>query len=144
MSINSTAENQKSVVIAGVSAEDELPLRFPPFPPSPDGVTIVPFKEFKAAGYKRVTTEAGEEVEVDAFAGLPTIKVLNEEEAAQKRKTKKKRRTAGRATDETGRLIPWWEEWEEGEVLRTTSITFNRYMPHAPPDAYNSHVVLAT
>ncbi|KIK93572.1 hypothetical protein PAXRUDRAFT_33996 [Paxillus rubicundulus Ve08.2h10] len=125
MSTNSIDENQKSVVIEGVSAGDELSLRFPPFPPLPDGVTIVPFNEFKVAGYNRITIEAGEEVEVDGFAGLPTIKVLNEEEARQKRKAKKKRRTAGCATDESGRLIPWWEEWEEGEALRTTSITFN-------------------
>ncbi|KAF9239105.1 hypothetical protein BU15DRAFT_47034 [Melanogaster broomeanus] len=128
MSTGPTAENNKSVAIAGISTRDELPLVFPPFPPPPDGVSVVLFKEFVAAGYRRVAAESGEEIEVDGFAGLPTVKVLNEEEAAAKRKANKKPRTAGRAKDEHGRLIPWWEEWEEGEALRTTSITFDSNM----------------
>ncbi|KAF9228976.1 hypothetical protein BS17DRAFT_745166 [Gyrodon lividus] len=74
--------------------------------------------------------EAGEEVEVDGFAGLPTVKVLNEVEASQKRKKSKKHRTAGRTMDPNGRLIPWWQEWEEGEVFRTTSITSDSNMSY--------------
>lgn len=72
-------------------------------------------------GYKRLRTEAGEEIEVDALGGLPTVKVLSEEEVVQRNKDRKRRRNAGQSTDATGRIVPWWEEWEEGENSRTTS-----------------------
>ncbi|KAF8437515.1 hypothetical protein L210DRAFT_3545858 [Boletus edulis BED1] len=102
--------------------DNEWAYRFPPFPAPPEGVTIVPFSAFKPEGYRRVTDPSGgESIEVDAWAGIPTVKVLNEEEASQKRKAGRKRRHAGTATDPDGKLIPWWQEWEEGEALRAMS-----------------------
>ncbi|KAF8548126.1 hypothetical protein OG21DRAFT_1489645 [Imleria badia] len=100
---------------------DEQMYSFPPFPAPPEGVTIVPFSTFSPAGYQRDTDSSGDPIEVDAWAGIPTVKVLNESEASQKRKSKKKRKTAGNAVDAEGRLIPWWKEWEEGEALRALS-----------------------
>ncbi|KAG6375858.1 hypothetical protein JVT61DRAFT_2718 [Boletus reticuloceps] len=83
-------------------ADNERVYRFPPFPAPPEGVTIVPFSVFKPEGYRRVTDPSGgESIEVDAWAGIPTVK--------------------GNATDPDGKLIPWWQEWEEGEALRAMS-----------------------
>ncbi|KAL4065065.1 hypothetical protein V8B97DRAFT_1945072 [Scleroderma yunnanense] len=96
----------------------------PPFPPVPPGIIITPFKEFIPAGYARTINEQGEDIEVDAWAGIPTVKIITEEEALQQKKEKKKRRHAGQCKDETGRLVPWWEEWEQGEHERTMSISF--------------------
>ncbi|KAG2131259.1 uncharacterized protein EDB93DRAFT_944371 [Suillus bovinus] len=98
-----------------------LPPIFPPFPAVPHGVTIIPFKDFTPYGYKRLRTETGEEIEVDALGGLPTVKVLSEEEVIQRNKDRRRRRNAGQSADATGRIVPWWEEWEEGENSRTTS-----------------------
>lgn len=104
------------------SANEQL-YSFPPFPALPEGATIVPFGAFVPAGYRRVTGPSGDPIEVDMWAGIQTIKVLSEEEIAQRRKAKRKRRNAGNALDQEGRLIPWWEEWEEGEALRAMSET---------------------
>ncbi|KAG1731195.1 uncharacterized protein EDB91DRAFT_1154923 [Suillus paluster] len=98
-----------------------FPPSFPPFPAVPHGVTIIPFEDFMPYGYKRITTETGEEIEVDALGGLPTVKVLSDEEVIQRNKDRKRRRNAGQSADATGRIVPWWEEWEEGENTRTTS-----------------------
>jgi len=97
---------------------------FPPFPPPPPGVVITPFKDFIPAGYARTVDEQGKVIEVDAHAGLPTVKLATEEEALQRQKERKKRRHAGQCTDANGRLIPWWEEWEQGEHERTMSVSF--------------------
>ncbi|KAG9318022.1 hypothetical protein JVU11DRAFT_85 [Chiua virens] len=97
--------------------------RFPPFPAPPDGAEIVPLSAFVPVGYRWETTPSGETIEVDAWAGIPTVKVLNEEESAKKRKAKRRRRNAGNAFDAEGKLIPWWEEWEEGEDARTMNET---------------------
>ena len=94
---------------------------FPPFPAPPDGVAIVPFSAFVPRGYRSELSPSGDPIEIDAWMGIKTIKVLNEEQATQKRKAKRRQRNAGNAVDATGRLIPWWEEWEEGEAVRGMS-----------------------
>jgi hypothetical protein len=112
---------EKQTVSSGkVQALDVFPLRFPPFPTIPNGISIIPFKDFVPYGYKRIKMDTGEEIEVDALGGLPTVKVLSDEEVAQKIKDYKKRRNAGQSTDATGRIVPWWEEWEEAENSRIT------------------------
>jgi hypothetical protein len=118
--ISINTESERAVSSSKVSVLDVFPLKFPPFPVVPDGISIVPFKDFSPYGYKRVKMQTGEEIEVDALGGLPTVKVFSEEEAAQRIKDRKKRRNAGQSTDATGRIVPWWEEWEEGENLRKT------------------------
>ncbi|OJA19159.1 hypothetical protein AZE42_05387 [Rhizopogon vesiculosus] len=116
----SSTSKKHSVSSDKVPVLDAFPLRFPPFPVAPHGVSIIPFKDFSPYGYKRVRMETGEDIEVDALGGLPTVKVLSDEEVAQKIKDRKKRRHAGQSTDATGRIVPWWEEWEEGENSRKT------------------------
>lgn len=120
MAINPEFKNQ-SVSFKKTSGPKDLTPTFPPFPAVPHGVTIIPFKDFTPYGYKRLKTETGEEIEVDALGGLPTVKVLSDEEVVQRNKDRKRRRNAGQSADATGRIVPWWEEWEEGENSRTTS-----------------------
>ncbi|KAG2049478.1 hypothetical protein BDR06DRAFT_961439 [Suillus hirtellus] len=120
MAINPESKKQ-SVSFHKKSGPKDLPPTFPPFPAAPHGVTIIPFKDFTPYGYKRLRTETGEEIEVDALGGLPTVKVLSDEEVIQRNKDRRRRRNAGQSADATGRIVPWWEEWEEGESSRTTS-----------------------
>ncbi|KAJ7758665.1 hypothetical protein B0H16DRAFT_642115 [Mycena metata] len=49
--------------------EDPVRIRFPPFPPVPDGVAIVPFEDFQESGTRVVGTDG---VERDGL-GIPTI-----------------------------------------------------------------------
>ncbi|KAG2099807.1 hypothetical protein BD769DRAFT_216888 [Suillus cothurnatus] len=114
-------ESKKQSVSSGKTSGPKNSPTFPPFPAVPHGVTIIPFKDFTPYGYKRLRTETGEEIEVDALGGLPTVKVLSEEEVVQRNKDRKRRRNAGQSADATGRIVPWWEEWEEGESSRTMS-----------------------
>ncbi|OAX37506.1 hypothetical protein K503DRAFT_857327 [Rhizopogon vinicolor AM-OR11-026] len=118
--MSSTNTESKKQSVSPDKVLDVFPLRFPPFPVAPHGVSIISFKDFSPYGYKRVKMETGEEIEVDALGGLPTVKVLSDEEVAQRNKDRKKRRNAGQSTDATGRIVPWWEEWEEGENSRET------------------------
>lgn len=111
---------QQSVAFDKMPGPNDFPSSFPPFPAVPDGVTIIPFKDFMPYGYKRIKTETGEEIEVDALGSLPTVKVLSDEEVVQRNKDRRRRRNAGQSADATGRIVPWWEEWEEGENTRTT------------------------
>jgi len=131
MSVNTESKKQ-SISSNKVPVLDTFPLRFPPFPVILHRDTIIPFQDFVPYGYKRVKLETGEEIEVDALAGLPTVKVLSEEEVARIIKDRKKRRNAGQSTDSTGRIVPWWEEWEEGENLRKTREPIDLYLYHSP------------
>jgi len=131
MSVNTESKKQ-SMSSNKVPVLDTFPLRFPPFPVVLHSATIIPFQDFVPYGYKRVKLETGEEIEVDALAGLPTVKVLSEEEVARIIKDRKKRRNAGQSTDSTGRIVPWWEEWEEGENLRKTREPIDLYLYHSP------------
>jgi hypothetical protein len=126
MAIN--PESKKQSVSSGKTSGPKNSPTFPPFPAVPHGVTIIPFKDFTPYGYKRLRTETGEEIEVDALGGLPTVKVLSEEEVVQRNKDRKRRRNAGQSADATGRIVPWWEEWEEGESSRTTSEPIELYL----------------
>ena len=122
MSAAASPPSTTTITIAmPATTEEERLYSFPPFPAPPEGATIVPFSAFVPAGYRRVTDPSGDSIEVDAWVGIPTVKLLTEAETAQRRKAKKRRRNAGNAVDAEGRLIPWWEEWEEGEALRAMS-----------------------
>lgn len=98
-----------------------LRCQFPPFPFPPLNASILPFSQFSPQGYAHVSAPNGDTIEVDAFAQLPTLKIDTEEEAIKKKKEKKRRRCAGRCADESGKVVPWWEEWEMGEEQRGLS-----------------------
>ncbi|KAJ7758703.1 hypothetical protein B0H16DRAFT_1535384 [Mycena metata] len=81
---------------------------FPPFPPIPRGVTIVPFKDFQEYG-ARVVGEDG--IERDGL-GIPTIRLP---------KSHKKQLLAASANG-TSVKMDWWLEWAatgEHQVVRS-------------------------
>ena len=136
-----TAANTPSAT-GPVLVELELPfIRFPPFPNAPEGVTIMPFKDFKPRGIqlfaqlKRSGNGDGDEdedVELDGL-GIPTlelrVKHSTDECKSNKRKKRKKKHTADAAPGAPVKKSPWYEEWEEGEDLRVVMGNYNTLVP---------------
>ncbi|KAJ7814172.1 hypothetical protein B0H14DRAFT_2851108 [Mycena olivaceomarginata] len=86
--------------------------RFPPFPSVPEGVIIVPFKDFKENGIQ--IFEGEDEVERDGL-GIPTVplRVKHDTDISKTNPDRaKKREMRGTFRKE------WWQDWEEGEDLR--------------------------
>ncbi|EPQ58892.1 hypothetical protein GLOTRDRAFT_135906 [Gloeophyllum trabeum ATCC 11539] len=94
------------------------PPRFPPFPKPPEGVTIIPFKDFKPSGIQiRIAGEG--QVEIDGL-GIPTVelRVKHDGTDGHGKKRKKKKKNNAFAGGPGNLQRPWWEVWEEGEALR--------------------------
>ncbi|KAF8165855.1 hypothetical protein B0H34DRAFT_648389 [Crassisporium funariophilum] len=94
-------------------------ITFPPFPKAPDGVVIIPFKEFKEGG---ICMEASAtDAEVDSM-GIPTVPIRSRHKTDEcKTNTKRKRKAEAVAQGKKGGLSvkkPWWEQWEEIESIR--------------------------
>jgi hypothetical protein len=100
-------------------------IRFPPFPTVPEGVTIIPFKDFKEHGIQVV--EGEDEIELDGL-GIPTVQLrVKHDTDFSKTNPNRKRKTAREmAATRPGFRKEWWEDWEEGEDLRN----------HGPYNAY--------
>ncbi|KAJ7026868.1 hypothetical protein C8F04DRAFT_101809 [Mycena alexandri] len=84
--------------------------RFPPFPPVPQGVTIIPFKDFQEYG-ARVVGEDG--IERDG-RGIPTIPLPRSH----------KKQLLAAATNGPSVRMDWWLEWEatgEHQVVRSNA-----------------------
>ena len=92
-------------------------INYPPFPKSPEGVTIMPFKEFKEGG---ICIDPGaDEAEVDTF-GIPTVPIRSRH-TIDRCKTKTKRKPAEVKRNRKGKIIEqriWWEQWEDAEATR--------------------------
>ena len=105
----------------------ELPAifyKFPPFPKPPPGTIIPVFSEFKPAGIQIVLDPDEDDVERDG-RGIPTVKLASSHSLTanerMKHKTKKMRKTTVLPNGQQVRL-KWYEEWEELENTRRTSI----------------------
>jgi len=124
-------------------------LRFPPFPPAPDGVKIIPFHSFKPSGILVPidedddidARELGDGVERDGL-GIPTI-VLRVKHAMDSLEKKKKRKKKGVGAQQV-QVAPerpkmWWEVWEETEDIRrnTYDASVPRLLSIAVPCALN-------
>ncbi|TDL30022.1 hypothetical protein BD410DRAFT_780545 [Rickenella mellea] len=100
--------------------------RFPPFPDTPPGVQIVPFDQFKPSGI--VMDMDPDALEVDGL-GIRTVRLKakhnNEGTPVVKKKAKKVKLPTG---EQITRRSPWWEEWAEGEDLRSNHF-YNAMMP---------------
>ncbi|KAJ3511335.1 hypothetical protein NLJ89_g4158 [Agrocybe chaxingu] len=96
----------------------EHKLTFPPFPPVPEGVQMVPFKDFKAEGIR--VDPGPDDEEVDTY-GIPTVtmpvKHTNDE---CKTNTKRKRAVEAKKARKKGLVASrvWWEQWEDAEKLK--------------------------
>ncbi|THH21373.1 hypothetical protein EUX98_g8399 [Antrodiella citrinella] len=95
----------------------------------PAGVKIIPFKDFKPKGIiVKIDPDSPDaeepEVEVDA-EGIPTVAlpVKHELTEAEQSKKKKRKKTAALVTvNGVVRRPTWFEEWEEGESFRRTTV----------------------
>lgn len=119
------------------TATQEMPfVTFPPFPKLPPGVTLIPFKDFRARGIQLFGEVVGgpneEDMELDGL-GIPTVELRvkhsTDECKSNTRKRKRKKKTAA-AEGVPARKVPWYEEWEEGEDLRITKGKFDSNMSH--------------
>ncbi|KAG1735899.1 uncharacterized protein EDB91DRAFT_1250230 [Suillus paluster] len=113
--------------VADTTATQELLfITFPPFPKPPPGVTLIPFKDFRACGIQLFAEVVGgqneEDIELDGL-GIPTVELRvkhsTDECKSNTRKRKCKKKTAA-AEGVPARKVPWYKEWEEGEDLRIT------------------------
>lgn len=94
---------------------DTIPmLKYPPFPDAPEGVTIIPFSEFKPQGIKKFIDPSPDNVELDGW-GVPTAALSVRHDVE---KWKKKKRRMGEDEDGATRKYSWWEEWEKDESGR--------------------------
>lgn len=93
---------------------------FPPFPDPPPGVKIMPFKDFKPRGIQIKDELDDDAIEVDG-EGRPTAR-LNVKHDLSKPPTKKKKKSKTAAVKSGEQIIKrfvWYEEWAEGEELRS-------------------------
>ncbi|KAF8549702.1 hypothetical protein OG21DRAFT_1447577 [Imleria badia] len=119
----------------------ELPfIKFPPFPEPPPGVTIMSFKDFKPRGIQLFSepkkggpgAEDDEDAELDAL-GIPTVELRvkhTTDECKSNTRKKRKKKKAAVVEPVPAKMLPWYEEWEEGEDLRVTRV---RYDPNLSP-----------
>lgn len=87
--------------------------KWPPFPIPPPGANIIPFKDFKPSG---IQVMMDDEVELDG-ENIPTVQLLVTHDGEAR--PKKKRKTQKTAGGEVVKRKPWWEDWAEGEDLRS-------------------------
>ncbi|KIJ13310.1 hypothetical protein PAXINDRAFT_100774 [Paxillus involutus ATCC 200175] len=122
-------------------AELEPPfIKFPPFPKPPEGVTIMPFKNFKARGIQLFSESrqlGDDEDELDAL-GIPTvelrIKHATDECKSSTRKKRKKKKNAMMAEALPVKKLAWYDEWQEGEDLRVVKGKYDRNI--SPADRF--------
>ncbi|KAJ6555442.1 hypothetical protein DFH09DRAFT_1280454 [Mycena vulgaris] len=98
---------------------DTRKFHFPPFPAAPEGVTIVPFKDFQEHGIQIQLFEAEDEVERDSL-GIATValRVKHDTDVSKTNPNRKKKSAKEMIAARPGFRKEWWEDWEEGEDLR--------------------------
>jgi hypothetical protein len=108
-------------------------LTFPPFPPVPQAVTIVPFNQFKERGIQIFASEEGDHMERDGL-GIPTIELrvqhdtdICKTETKRKQKAKKSQHMLTSAAT-PGVRREWWEQWMEAEDLRVSIGAYNPWV----------------
>ena len=109
-------------------------LTFPPFPTTPAGVTITPFKNFKENGIQMFAKD-GDDVERDGL-GIPTIalRVRHDTDVCKtetKRKKPPKAEKPKGASSIPGAKQEWWEEWMDEEDQRLSE-PYNPCVLHLP------------
>lgn len=97
-------------------------IRFPPFPDPPEGVSIIPFSQFRQKGIKkRLAPHPDCPPELDGY-GRPTAKLKVSHTLTSSDKWKKKKRRLGEGDDGIVRKYVWYEEWAKEEESRKTLV----------------------
>ncbi|KAJ7098562.1 hypothetical protein B0H15DRAFT_1018873 [Mycena belliarum] len=96
---------------------DVRKFHFPPFPEVPEGVTIIPFKDFREHGIRVFEEDDG--VERDGL-GIPTIplRAKHDTDVSKTNPERKKKSVKELVAARASFRKEWWEDWAEGEDLR--------------------------
>ncbi len=94
-------------------ASGDFELRFPPFPQAPEGVEIVPFKDYKEVG---ILKETADRVERDALQ-IPTvaIKSVHSTDMCKTNAQSGGKDTKKSYSNAAGGRREWWNDWEDME-----------------------------
>ncbi len=136
-------------------------LRFPPFPQVPPGVVITPFSQFRECGIQIEFGAGDGDIELDG-RGIPTLELRtkhdtdeSKSEARKRKKTRQRQRedeeqrARQRAANNTSApktpatlgkplIKEWWQDWEEGENLRRSTVSL--YVTRLP----TGHTILTS
>lgn len=96
-------------------------IRFPPFPEIPEGVSIIPFSQFRPKGIKKRRVPDADYPDLDGH-GRPTVKLKVAHASTSSDKWKKKKKRLGEGDDGVVRKFVWYEEWAKEEDNRKTSV----------------------
>ena len=108
-----------------MSLHAELSIAFPPFPPTPPGVEITPYKEFEEHGIRVEKDDNGQEVD---GVGIPTaILPIYEEPDFDFNWDSEPFHRPAPPRSRSGDRGSWWEEWSEQDDKRVP-IAFNPYV----------------
>lgn len=104
------------------SADISTPMiKFPPFPEMPEGVSIIPFSQFRPKGIKKRRVPGPDHPDLDGH-GRPTVRLKVAHGSTTSDKWKKKKRRLGEGDDGVVRRFVWYEEWAKDEDSRKSSV----------------------
>lgn len=96
-------------------------IKYPPFPEVPEGVSIIPFSQFRPKGIKKRLVPDAEHPDLDGH-GRSTVRLKVAHASTTSDKWKKKKRRMGEGDDGVVRKFVWYEEWARDEDSRKTSV----------------------
>jgi len=96
-------------------------IKFPPFPDVPEGVSIIPFSQFRPKGIKKRIVPDPDYSDLDGY-GRPTVRLKVAHTSTTSDKWKKKKRRLGEGDDGVVRKYVWYEEWARDEDSRKTLV----------------------
>lgn len=96
-------------------------IRFPPFPEIPEGVSIIPFSQFRPKGIKKRQVPDPDYPDLDGYR-RPTTKLKVAHASTSSDRWKKKKRRLGEGDDGVIRKYVWYEEWAKDEDSRKSLV----------------------
>ena len=96
-------------------------IKFPPFPEIPEGVSIIPFSQFRPKGIKKRLVADSDYPDLDGH-GRPTVRLKVAHASTSSDKWKKKKRRLGEGDDGVVGKYVWYEEWAKEEDNRKTLV----------------------
>ena len=104
------------------TADISTPLiKFPPFPEIPEGVSIIPFSQFRPKGIKKRLVPDADHPDLDGH-GRPTVRMRVTHASTSSDKWKRKKRRLGESDDGVVKKFVWYEEWAKDEDNRTSLV----------------------
>ncbi|KAF9651198.1 hypothetical protein BDM02DRAFT_3110907 [Thelephora ganbajun] len=99
-------------------------IKFPPFPETLEGASIIPFSQFRPKGIKKRLVPDSDYPDLDGH-GRPTVRLKVAHTSTSSDKWKKKKRRFGEGDDGVVRRYVWYEEWAKEEDSRKTLVDYS-------------------